>query len=54
MVAFPNFRKIFQDFRTPEDEKNISNAAVFKFITFVAIIVGMSVVRKASFPNSSL
>ncbi|KAJ3220104.1 Transient receptor putative cation channel sub A member 1 [Dinochytrium kinnereticum] len=29
-MAFPNFKKIYQSFRTPEQEKQISNAAVFK------------------------
>ena len=34
---FPNFRKIYTQFRTEEEEKHLANAAVYKFCGFVVI-----------------
>lgn len=34
---FPNFRKIYTQFRTKEEERQLANAAVFKFCGFLAI-----------------
>ncbi|RIB27748.1 hypothetical protein C2G38_1694311 [Gigaspora rosea] len=35
MAAFPNLRRIFSSFRTPEEERQISRSAFFKFVGFV-------------------
>ena len=36
-LMFPNFRKIYTQFRTEEEEKHLANAAVYKFCGFVVI-----------------
>jgi hypothetical protein len=45
-MPFPNFRDIYQESRSPEEERRLSNEAAFKllgfFIICVAIIVGES------------
>ena len=47
-MAVPDFRKIFKDFRSNEETKNISNAAVFKLLAFLGIAVAMMGMRKVS------
>jgi hypothetical protein len=49
MSSFPNFRKIFQDYRTPEEEKQIANSALFKFCGYVAVAVVAMVMRRSAF-----
>ncbi|KAJ8324606.1 hypothetical protein QVD99_002626 [Batrachochytrium dendrobatidis] len=51
MSSFPNFRRIFQDSRSDSEEKQVTNAAVFKLVSFLAIVVCMVVTRKISFPS---
>ncbi|GBC42127.2 hypothetical protein RhiirA5_282507 [Rhizophagus irregularis] len=34
-MPFPNLRRIFSSFRTPEEERQISRSAFFKFVGFV-------------------
>ncbi len=49
MSSFPNFRRIFQEYRTPEEEKRYANSALFKFCGYVAVCVGAIVIRRSSF-----
>ena len=49
-MVLPNFRKIYQDFRTPIEEKDYANAAMYKFIGFICVCVMITAARKASFP----
>ena len=34
---FPNFRKIYTQFRTEDEERRLANAAVFKFCGFLTM-----------------
>ncbi len=47
---FPNFRKIYTQFRTEDEERQLANAAVFKFCGFVAmagvILIGRHLLLK--------
>lgn len=38
---FPNFRKIFCEFRSAAEERIHRNGALFKFYGFVLLVVGM-------------
>ena len=43
---FPNFRKIYTQFRTKEEERQLANAAVFKFCGFLTLSVILIVGRQ--------
>lgn len=49
MAAFPNFRRIYQDFRTPDQEKSTANSAVFTFCAFCVICALMTAAKNAAF-----
>ncbi|KAJ1551559.1 hypothetical protein HK405_014280 [Cladochytrium tenue] len=51
--AIPDFRRIYQASRTAEEENRVVNAAVFKFVSFLAIVVFMTALRKTAFPQYS-
>lgn len=50
-MVVPNFRRIFASFRSELEEKQIANAAFFKFCLFVVVVVGMSVGRGRGFKS---
>lgn len=41
----PDFRRIYQTFRTEEEERDISNSAFFKFCGFIASVVAFNIIR---------
>ena len=47
-MPFPNFRRIYQTFRTPEEERNISNSAFYKLCGFIIVCICFSVLRRRS------
>lgn len=52
-MAIPNFRRIYSQFRSPDEEKSLSNQAVFKFAAFLSIILVMSIAKRNAFPGAS-
>lgn len=44
-MLFPNFRRIFREFRSEEEERELTNAAFFKFCGFVTLVMGMLIGR---------
>jgi hypothetical protein len=46
MDSFPDFKKIFNGFRTEKEIKEISNSAFFKLLAFAGISFGMMIARK--------
>lgn len=42
---FPNFRRIFCEFRSAAEERIQRNGALFKFYGFLLVVAGMLVVR---------
>ncbi|KXS20060.1 hypothetical protein M427DRAFT_401159 [Gonapodya prolifera JEL478] len=42
MANIPDFRKIYQEFRSLDEEKHITNSAVFKFACFILICLAMN------------
>ena len=50
-MAIPNFRKIYSAFRSPEEEKSLSNQAVYKFAGFVLVVLLMSIAKRNAFPG---
>ena len=45
-MKLPPFRTIYQSFRTPAEEKAISNAAAYKFCAFLLICTLMTTIRR--------
>ncbi|KAJ3205751.1 hypothetical protein HDU82_004978 [Entophlyctis luteolus] len=43
----PNFRAIFTESRTTEEQRAVSNAAVFKLVTHLLLIAAFNVLRKS-------
>ena len=41
-MVFPNLRRIFSSFRTPEEERQISREAFFKFVGFVVSCIAIT------------
>ncbi|TPX69372.1 hypothetical protein CcCBS67573_g06877 [Chytriomyces confervae] len=47
MRMLPDFSAIFKESRTPEEQKNISNAAVFKLVSYLGCVVIINALRKS-------
>ncbi|SCZ92626.1 BZ3500_MvSof-1268-A1-R1_Chr5-2g08044 [Microbotryum saponariae] len=43
-MALPNLRNIFASFRTAHEERQYSQAAFYKFLGFILVSLGMSLV----------
>ncbi|KAM0749850.1 hypothetical protein T439DRAFT_357370 [Meredithblackwellia eburnea MCA 4105] len=43
-MALPNLRHIFASFRSPIEERDYSRLAFFKFLAFLLVSTGMSLV----------
>lgn len=41
MVWYPNFRKIFREFRSEAEERALTNQAFFKFCGFLTLVAAM-------------
>lgn len=55
MPVVPDFRQIYSYSRTPSEEKELKNAAVFKFLGFIGIVISLVVISHiAEEPPSSL
>jgi hypothetical protein len=46
MSPLPEFRAIFSEFQTAEQEKRKMNEALFKLILFVSVSVGMAIAKR--------
>jgi hypothetical protein len=46
-MPLPNFRKIFQLHRTEQEEKELANAAFFKFVAFAGLVVAFNLAKSA-------
>lgn len=51
MPAIPNFREIFRQSRTKEEERALTRAALFKLGLFMATAVAMAVARDGVGPS---
>ncbi len=40
-MFFPNFRRIFREFRGEDEERELTHAAFFKFCGFLVLVAGM-------------